>query len=277
MARDTQAFPTEDHLRALPPEPYLMVVQLAPIWEAFYPGNIGDEACNEITDEEYDVWMQWSGLAKTLLESWTPEKPCKFAGPGHNRTENAKAILTMWRVMIKSAKQKFRHTLSQEASDSYAQQYEAIVGTGFCYAFEDEPLANIRKKVDELEKLVNSAELDAWLKKRILRRLAQLKKDLQARMSSLDVVFGVWAEINLLLKGTDDATKNIQETAKTLTKYVFVSALVIVGGNSPVPLLPIDRQLEGSMVESSVDIIVERQVNQLLDAATNVQASADER
>ena len=277
MARDTQAFPTEDQLRALPPEPHLMVVQLAPIWEAFFPADIDDAACNQVTDEEYDVWMQWSGLAKTLLESWTQQKPCQFADVGHNRTANVKAILPMWRTMINSAKQKRIFALSQESSDSYAQQFEAILGTGFCYAFEDEPLANIRKKVDELEKLVNSAELDAWLKKRLLRRLAQLKKDLQARMSSLDVFFGTWAEINLLLKGTDDATKNIQETAKTLMKYVFVSALVIVGGNSPVPLLPADRQLEGDTVESSVDIFVEGQVSQLLAAATTVQASADKQ
>jgi hypothetical protein len=235
-------FPTDDELKGLPPEPHLMVVALAGAWRSYLSTwNRSTKARGDdpsISDDDYDCWLKWCGLGNAIFDVWRDERPGEIAIPTGDRHSDIVAITKMWQAMVATATEMHFRNVSRTASSNYAAQYAAILGTGFCYGFEDEALSRIRAEARKLEKMIKKTPgIDDWLRKRLLRRMAQLMKDLHGRMSSLDVIFGVWAEVNLLLKGTDEATKGIRETAMALGKLVLASAIVYVGGANAVPLL----------------------------------------
>ena len=91
--------------------------------------------------------------------------------------------------------------LAEEAMERGKQWFALQSGTLFGYEFSDDEIAHIQRQLDLLEGLIADAEeLEQAHKDRLLRRLSQLRSELQKRVADLDRFWGLVGDAGIVIK-----------------------------------------------------------------------------
>lgn len=111
--------------------------------------------------------------------------------------------------------------LVERSFDDISSEFKEKIGGKFYYELSDEELSTIQRLLNELRELIaKSGELDARHKRRLMKRLEDLQRELHKQVSDFDNVWGLLVESAAYLGRAGEKAKPITDRLRDL-KDIF--------------------------------------------------------
>jgi hypothetical protein len=147
-----------------------------------------------LTEEQYQVLLDFFGFLKSLVE--VHELSISVPMPTFNQHKDYDAVLSVIGALDSEIKDHDRRETFREAYRGYAS---AIPG-GFVYEFLESDYKRLQELINEIRTLASeSKQLDQDHRRRLLSRIERLQMELNKRMSSVDVFWGMLGEAGVAL------------------------------------------------------------------------------
>ncbi len=124
-------------------------------------------------------------------------------------------------AVIENTAQEILPKLVARSFDTISSEFKEKIGAKFYYELSDEELSAIQSLLNELrEHIANSDELDARHKRRLLKRVEGLQRELHKEVSDFDHVWGLLVESAAYLGDAGKKAKPITDRLRDL-KEIF--------------------------------------------------------
>lgn len=124
---------------------------------------------------------------------------------------------------IEKSCQEILPRLVERSFDDISSEFKEKIGGKFYYELSDEELSIIQRLLNELRELIaTSGDLDARHKRRLMKRLEDLQRELHKQVSDFDNVWGLLVESAAYLGRAGEKAKPITDRLRDL-KDIFWS------------------------------------------------------
>ena len=122
---------------------------------------------------------------------------------------------------IEKASQEILPRLVERSFDDISSEFKEKIGGKFYYELSDEELSAIQRLLNELRELIaQSGDLDARHKRRLMKRLEDLQRELHKQVSDFDHVWGLLVESAAYLGRAGETAKPVTDRLRDL-KDIF--------------------------------------------------------
>jgi hypothetical protein len=207
MGKFSNSFPKD-----LPDDPLSAIRTLADNFITFDAGI----TTNSTRQKNYESYLEALALLECLTEmaGWNANLP----PIGENILTNIVAIQNKLTVIRTEVEKKIAESAYSRIKDRFTTQFR----TSFVYEFSDGDLAAIQQLLNKLREQIQKCKpLDDDHRRRLLKRLENLQKELHKRMSDLDRFWGLVGEAGVVIAKLGEDAKPIIGCVKQITEIIW--------------------------------------------------------
>lgn len=153
-----------------------------------------------LTDEKSITYLRAFALLYSLA------KQCEFPLPQYRTIDGyptSKSIAKVFEESKSNLDTVYKGIITQRNESRFhalIESFDGIIKKEFAYEFSEGDFKRIQKLIDELRHIITeSAEFEDDHKRRVIKKLEKLQVELNKRMSSLDVFWGLLGEAGVAL------------------------------------------------------------------------------
>lgn len=140
---------------------------------------------------------------------------------------------------------RLENALTPDALQKGRDRFAALTGSLFCYTFEEADINAIQANLNELRDLIsNASDLTEGHRRRLLKRIEQLQRELHKKVSDLDRFWGLVGDTGVVIRKLANDPKKVEKTLeiiRLITAIIWKTQTLAHGlpdSPPPVPMLP---------------------------------------
>lgn len=170
----------------------------------------------KLTEEDYQGLLDFLGFLKSFIE--IHELKIDVNKPELDKENDYKLA----KRIIKNLNSEITDYDRQNSFRSAYKNYSALIPGGHIYEFLDSDFNHLQELINELRTLTReSDQLDEDHRRRLLRRIEKVQIELNKKMSSLDVFWGMLGEAGVVLGKFGENIKPLTDRVSEILKIVY--------------------------------------------------------
>lgn len=193
------------------------------------------------TQEDFDVLLEGYGLVLTVIENFGIEisiNTLELSGELQNDTSQLNEFMV-------DIRKEFQVQASKLRLSYIKNHFSGTLGRAFAYEFSKGDLDRIQLLINELrDQIAKSPLIEADHKRRLIKRLETLQKELHKRMSDVDRFWGLVGDAGVVLGKLGKDAKPIVDRIREIADIVWRTQARSeeLPSDSPTPLIETEKE-----------------------------------
>ncbi len=244
---DYPGFFTNEELQDLPSDALEAAEIVCSRWRLF----VATYAENDQRAKKYDEFLRWGALGQLLIDGYTDVfNVIQPPEVGTDPLKNINAVIESLSAIDKLTTSGLIKKRGDQAFDAHYTELASAMGHRPAYVFQDDDYSRMQTLINELRSLLsNSEDIHPDHKRRLLKRLEQMQRELHKVVSDLDRAMGFIVEatatlgqaaenLEPVMQRLDEMTKIIQRVVTFPTSFVNLFNPPQLPSSDDAPALP---------------------------------------